>query len=75
MTTAWERTDRPKPPTIFSIQYGWGYMRQHHVHSVWRSRCRDIWHVDGPRCLSGPEFPTFAEAIAYAQAQARKDTP
>lgn len=72
MTTAWERTGRPKPPQITRPGYT-AYMCEHDVYCVWYTRGINAWWVDGKSFCK--RFPTFAEAIQYAQQQARKDTP
>ena len=71
MTTAWERTGRPKPQRITWPGYA-AYMYAHDVYCVWYSRVINAWWVEGRNFCE--HFPTFAEAIAYAQQQARKDT-
>lgn len=70
--TAWERTNRPKPGEIHSSNYDLDYMVEHRTCIVWRSRIIHWWYVEGPDL--GVGFPTFAEAIQYAQKTQQKGT-
>lgn len=63
----WERQGRPKPPQVTAGRYTY-YMVEHRRKAVWKGMATRRWIVS-------PEhhtFPTFAEAIAYADREARR---
>lgn len=65
----WERQGRPKPPRIESdegVAYMWDWRRVH----VYRFEDQGSWWVE--KWPANRHFPTFAEAIAYADREARR---
>lgn len=63
----WERQGRPKPPRVMVGAY-FPYMHEHSRKAVWRGAITGHWHVNPGREV----FPTFADAIAYADREARR---
>ena len=64
----WERQGRPKPPRIYDFA-GAAYARNYECAHVYRFN--DHWRVWW-RGVVIPDFSTFAEAIAYADREARR---
>ena len=75
----WERQGRPKPPRMSgpgSDKYARRYTRWR-VLAYDREVFPDEWMILSPREFcdgvdESPDFPTFAEAIAYADREARR---
>ena len=65
----WERQGRPKPPRIYDFA-GVDYARDYERAHVYRFD--DHWRAWWRGVVDIPEFPTFAEAIAYADREARR---
>lgn len=74
MTTAWERTGRPKPPRIYSREY-FEYQRAHRTYAIYKgARHWGVYHHEG---FLIQRFRTHQEATNYMQFMAqlaRKDT-
>ena len=66
----WERQGRPKPPRINSID-GVVYTNVFRRPAVCRMGCDGAWAAE-VRQTQWRNFPTFAEAIAYADREARR---
>ena len=66
----WERQGRPKPPKVNSID-GMVYTNAFRRPAVFRMKGDSAWvaEVSPTQELA---FPTFAEAIAYADREARR---
>ena len=65
----WERQGRPKPPRLGSGNYE-DYMFECRRNSVWQVSYTGSWVAETPDVLI--PFPTFTEAIAYADREARR---
>lgn len=73
MTTAWERTNRPKPPQISSLE-SIEYCTRYGITVVFKSIFNNGWISHAPTAKEA-RHDTHAEAITLAQQLARKDTP
>ena len=68
----WERQGRPKPPSV-----GWSADYPQYARSFQRLSVVSVlgsgdWAAARPHEFHGTDFPTFAEAIAYADREARR---
>lgn len=66
----WERQGRPKPPEVNSID-GMVYTNAFRRPAVCRMEADGAWVAEVSR-TQWYAFPTFAEAIAYADREARR---
>ena len=67
----WERQGRPKPPEIGTSPVPDYYSLAHRRWSICRRRGGG-WQAYAPGGTNPGVFPTFAEAIAYADRKARR---
>lgn len=68
----WERQGRPKPPSVGWSGFYPAYARSFRRFSVVRVMGSETWAAARPHEHHGTDFPTFADAIAYADREARR---
>lgn len=66
----WERQGRPKPPGLKDMR-SISYAMDHHCCQVLKYSSWSLWTAWSPGG-EAKDFPTFAEAIAYADREARR---